>query len=471
MFRAFHTALRISPKTIGLSVRSGLVLFGSRAALVEPANRNSLGNPVDIQFTRPITKNGSWVDSWQLALTNWQASLLTLLRALNLLRICFPLIILSPIAYYREGYRYTWFRRLVRTLEQCGPIFIKLGQWAATRRDLFPLSLCQELSVLHRSTQTHTWLETKDILESNLEQVHKAKLKSNDTMVAVKVLHPNIRHLFQQDLKVMQAIAKSVLWMAPNLKWLSPDESLREFAKLMDCQLNLKIEAQNLELLSRNFKSTSNVIFPKPVHHLCSEYVLVETFEEGIHIGDFIKDVVNEQDRPLMKKVANIGVHMLLKMIFQDNLVHGDLHPGNILVRNEDPPRIVILDPGIVSSLSTHDMGNFKSVFKAVISGDGSRVGHLFLERSFNQCQSPEKFVKEMESIVLEARSQQLSLNRLDVSKLLTKVFNTLLVHEVKLESNFASVILAILVLEGLGRTLDPDLDLVIKATPYVMRS
>lgn len=103
--------------------------------------------------------------------------------------------------------------------------------------------------------------------------------------------------------------------------------------------------------------------------------------------------------------------------------------------------------------------------------GDGSRVGHLFLERSFNQCKSPDQFVTEMESIVLEARSQQLSLNRLDVSKLLTKVFNTLLVHEVKLESNFASVILAILVLEGLGRTLDPDLDLIIKATPYVMRA
>ena len=99
----------------------------------------------------------------------------------------------------------------------------------------------------------------------------------------------------------------------------------------------------------------------------------------------------------------------------------------------------------------------------------GSNVGQLFLERSYNRCANPEVFISEMESIVRSARSQQLSLGKLDVSDLLTKVFNTLHSHRVKLEANFASVILAIMVLEGLGRTLDPDLDVIKKATPYLL--
>ena len=158
--------------------------------------------------------------------------------------------------------------------------------------------------------------------------------------------------------------------------------------------------------------------------------------------------------------------------MFHDNFVHGDLHPGNILVRCSETEfeHLVILDPGIVSTLSATDLSNFRAVFSAVVAGNGARVGQLFLRHSHHRCTDREDFIGRMEKLVLAARSRQLSLSRVDISELLSGVFGILQEHKVKLESNYTSVILAIMVLEGLGRTLDPELDLVIKAAPYLLK-
>ena len=98
------------------------------------------------------------------------------------------------------------------------------------------------------------------------------------------------------------------------------------------------------------------------------------------------------------------------------------------------------------------------------------QVGSLFLDQSKHECKDPNGFIKDMDSIVASAISDQLSLSRIDVADLLSKVFNVLHKHRVKLDPNFASVVLAIMVLEGLGRSLDPDLDILWKATPYLVK-
>ena len=160
--------------------------------------------------------------------------------------------------------------------------------------------------------------------------------------------------------------------------------------------------------------------------------------------------------------------------MFRDNFVHGDLHPGNLLVRRDPHTNsflhLVVLDPGIVSTLDPTDLANFRAVFSAVVAGNGRKVGELFLDHSQHRCSNRADFVERMERLVMTARAEQLSLSRVDVSELLSGVFALLLEHRVKLESNYTSVILAIMVLEGLGRTLDPELDLVIKAAPYLLK-
>ena len=101
-----------------------------------------------------------------------------------------------------------------------------------------------------------------------------------------------------------------------------------------------------------------NVIFPKPILELCSEQVLVESFEHGISIGTLIQDL---DSTPIdsRKRLAAKGVDMFLKMVFRHNFVHCDLHPGNILVSSNDE-KLIILDPGLTASLSNKDMRNFR---------------------------------------------------------------------------------------------------------------
>ncbi len=164
--------------------------------------------------------------------------------------------------------------------------------------------------------------------------------------------------------------------------------------------------------------------------------------------------------------------------IFTDNFIHGDLHPGNLLVRpvtdcsgyKKEFLQLVILDPGIVSSLSSYDLANLRAVFKAVVLGDGAAVGELFLSSSQHQCTDRPAFVRQIADVVATARSQQLTLAHTDVSLLLSELFAVLLRHRVKMESNYASVMWAVMVLEGLGRTLDPSIDLIAKAMPYLMK-
>ena len=107
-------------------------------------------------------------------------------------------------------------------------------------------------------------------------------------------------------------------------------------------------------------------------------------------------------------------------------------------------------------------------MFTAVVKGDGQTVGKEILAQSEQECKNPEEFIKEIEEVVTKARSN-VSLAEIDVSDLLLRVFNVLRWHRVKLEPNFTSVIIAIMVLEGLGRTLDPEMDLLWAAAPFLV--
>ena len=173
--------------------------------------------------------------------------------------------------------------------------------------------------------------------------------------------------------------------------------------------------------------------------------------------------------RKLKASLAEAGVNMLLKMVFVDNFWHGDLHPGNILVTKEG--QLAVVDTGIVGTLTATDRQNIIDTFTAILAGDGSRVGQLFLERSYHQCEDTEAFILDMSHIVETARRTQLSLDRVDVPSLLQAVFSTLIKHRVRLDANFSSVIISIAIVEGLGRALDPNLDLIPKTIPYLIKS
>ncbi|NP_001229590.1 aarF domain containing kinase 2-like [Strongylocentrotus purpuratus] len=458
----------------------------------------------------------------------------------------YPLVLLFP-----DRLQDVWLRALLRSIELSGPTFIKLGQWASTRRDLFSQDFCDQLSKLHRNAPSHSVEYTKRALEHafgllgkeifRLEsgnetvysgcvgQVHKAYMRpdvyqavmkgregglrdwrmrdraSDPIMdeekwipVAVKVLHPGIYESVHLDLRIINVFAR-ILNLIPGLHWLSPVDLVDEFESLMKNQINLKLEAENLERFHQNFSKVPHVRIPQPVWPFVTNEILVETFESGQSISAFIScDPDNPDEKGIKKILAQMGVDVILKMVFVDNFVHADLHPGNILVQGveealvqpsrtvdfhdhitefqvylkepKNPIKLVLLDTGITSHLEERDFNNFYKVFTAIVLRKGDVVAELFAEHaSSNECNDVEKFKADMKSLVEKAHERSLQLSKMQVGQLLRELFALMIHHKVKLESNFASIILAIMVLEGLGRSLDPNLDILKAAKPVLL--
>ncbi|KFO30121.1 Putative aarF domain-containing protein kinase 2 [Fukomys damarensis] len=328
--------------------------------------------------------------------------------------------------------------------------------------------------------------------------------------VAVKVLHPDLLSQVQVDLLLLK-MGSQALGLLPGVQWLSLPEIVEEFEKLMTQQVNaslsstsseprvvridLRYEARNLEHFQRNFQDVTSVKFPTPLRPFVTRDILVETYEESVPVSSYQRAGIPAE---LKQRIARLGINMLLKMIFVDNFVHADLHPGNILVQGTDglspgreaqpqqvdvcdplvvavapvlcPLRLVLLDAGIVAELQASDLRNFRAVFLAVVLGQGHRVAELILHHArASECSDVEGFKVEMAALVTQARRDSITLEKLQVSSLLSSVFKLLMTHKVKLESNFASVVFAIMVLEGLGRSLDPKLDILEAARPFLL--
>ncbi|XP_042079117.1 uncharacterized aarF domain-containing protein kinase 2 isoform X2 [Haplochromis burtoni] len=466
-------------------------------------------------------------------------------RALVLLFKFVPLLLLYPLVLVFTRWMPHWLDALLWVTETSGPTFIKLGQWASTRRDIFSQDFCNRFSRLHVKVRPHSWAHTKQCLrrafgegwrrvlvfrskepvgsgciaqvyrgwarvdqvedpafQSIVEEMEKDDLleaweipglggmarslrqlwrgsgeeeSSEDKSlldgqqeerlipVAIKVVHPGVRRQVEIDLLLMKA-GSWLLHCLPGLKWLSICEIVEEFEKLM-------------------------------------------TKQESEPISNYLS---SEVPKEVKQRIAKMGVDTLLKMVFLDNFVHGDLHPGNILVQCQGPLagsgdgtgisgehhgkttltdlldtvvvsvrpppcpiQLVLLDAGIVAQLSDRDLANFKAVFTAVVLRQGERVAELILNHArANECKDAALFKKEMAELVDHALSSNtLSLGKVQVADLLSRVFGLLIKHKVKLESNFSSIIFAIMVLEGLGRSLDPNLDILDLAKPLLLKN
>ncbi|KAJ9599280.1 hypothetical protein L9F63_010237 [Diploptera punctata] len=487
-----------------------------------------------------------------------------LLRMIELTCVFIPLLMLYPFTRLGSNIKNFWYRVMLRDLEFCGPIFVKLGQWASTRRDLFPEELCTCLSKLQRRTRTHSWYYTQYCLEKAYgsqwkkifisfdndcipvgsgccAQVYKAWIdpealaeadvcydESKDSLlveglemfglgkflnfknhnqhnsvkefqnckgelipVAIKVRHPRMEIMLRRDLAILKTMASAVTSLFPSLKWLSLVDCVEDFAQLMKAQVDLCVEGHNLDKFSANFKGMDSVKFPCPIWPLTRTNILVETYEEGQPMQNFVMD---KSGASINVKLAELGINTILKMVFEDNFAHGDLHPGNMLVQEKDekelnvkksnsifpfsfakkqsfPVNLVILDCGITASLDERGKKCLKGVFAAVADGDGEKAAELFLNHSSHQCSDPEKFKGRMKEIVDTALDKSVTLEQVEVASLLSSLFSTMIEHKVKLDGSFSSIILAIMVLEGLGRSLDPTIDVVEKAKPFLLSS
>ncbi|XP_047946200.1 probable serine/threonine-protein kinase abkC isoform X1 [Salvia hispanica] len=435
-------------------------------------------------------------------------SLILLLRAIHLSFLFAPSIAMAPFAdSFGPEFRKLWLKVVHRTLETAGPAFIKWGQWAATRPDLFPRDLCIELSKLHTKAPEHSFAYTKKAVEKafgrkiseifddfeeepvasgSIAQVHRASLRSRyrglqvkPMLVAVKVRHPGVGESIKRDFEIINAVARMSRFI-PALNWLRLDESVQQFAVFMMSQVDLAREAAHLNRFIYNFRQWKDVSFPKPVYPLVHPAVLVETFEHGESVSHYVDVLEGKNDRT-SSALAHIGTHALLKMLLVDNFVHADMHPGNILVRApqkkptrkkifKTKPHVIFLDVGMTAELSKNDRVNLLEFFKAVARRDGQTAAECTLRLSKKQnCPKPEAFIEEVrESFDFWGTPEGDLIHPAEcMQQLLEKVRR----HKVNVDGNVCTVMVTLLVLEGWQRKLDPDYDVMHTLQTLLLKS
>jgi len=328
--------------------------------------------------------------------------------------------------------------------------------------------------------------------------------------VAIKVLHPTVERIVRRDLRIMTFFA-TFLNAIPTLEWLSfPDEVL-QFGEMMRLQLDLRIESANLTFFRKKFKDRTTAGFPNPYPDYTTREVLVEEFASGIPLAAFLED----GGGVFQQEIADEGLDSFLHMLLIDNFVHADLHPGNIMVRfykpeqlslafgrrkqSDDPskstdvteevlqklrphrhkpekwlaalaeidregyrPQLIFIDTGLVTSLNDVNRTNFLDLFKAIAEFDGYRAGHLMVSRCRqpDAVIEPEIFALKMQHLVLGVKSRTFALGNVKIGDILHEVLGMVRAHHVRMEGDFVNVVISILLLEGIGRTLDPGLDL-----------
>jgi ubiquinone biosynthesis protein len=385
--------------------------------------------------------------------------------------------------------RQQWFGQVVLDLfRELGATFIKVGQIMSTRPDLIPEHLSRALQHLQDDVGPFPLKDVLRTIEGDLggpvarhfpefapvplasasvSQVHKARLPDG-RLVAVKVRRPDVVELCTFDLAVMRVGAR-MLNAVPSIATLAPVATVEEFGRAIFSQLDFRIEARNNRRFRENFISQPAVIFPEVIETLSSERILTMTFIEGTKI------LSTRQTRSDPKRVARLGLQVLMKMIFEDGFVHADLHPGNIFITPDD--KIALLDLGLVGELDEPHRQGFTRFFAAWAQRDGDTMARLMYEMSANAAAAaggppadPAAFERYRAAIIeFVGRYWGQRMGEVQVGKVLFDMLGILRRHRVRVNPTFTIVNIAIAVTEGIGKQLDPELDLMAEALPYFL--
>ncbi|HWU98968.1 MAG TPA: ubiquinone biosynthesis regulatory protein kinase UbiB [Oxalicibacterium sp.] len=376
--------------------------------------------------------------------------------------------------------------RLRRALEDLGPIFVKFGQVLSTRRDLLPMDIADELARLQdrvppfpselavaqivKSLGAHPDLlfahfEYEPVASASIAQVHFARLK-NGRDVAVKVLRPGIRRSIDDDLALMHIVAGLVERWWSDGKRLKPREVVGEFDKYLHDELDLMREAANGSQLRRNFADSTLLVVPEMFWDYCSTAVITMERMNGIPISQTERLIAAGID---LKKLSRDGVEIFFTQVFRDGFFHADMHPGNILVSTDQATfgRYIALDFGIVGTLNDFDKDYLSQNFLAFFRRDYKRVAEAHIESGWAP---KETRIDELESAVRACCEPIFDrpLSEISFGQVLLRLFQTSRRFNVEVQPQLVLLQKTLLNIEGLGRQLDPELDLWKTAKPYL---
>ena len=381
-------------------------------------------------------------------------------------------------------------QRLREALEQLGPIFVKFGQVLSTRSDLLPPDVAAELARLQDRVPPFDTQIAIDTIERNfrrpvdevfvhfdrtpvasasIAQVHFAVIRDregNEREVAVKVLRPGMKNVIDKDLALMHMMAGWVEKLSHDGKRLKPRQVVAEFDNYLHDELDLIREASNAAQLRRNMEGLDLVLIPEIFWDYCHAEVMVMERMKGVPISQVERLREAGVDIP---QLARDGVTLFFTQVFRDGFFHADMHPGNIMVSLEPESfgRYISLDFGIVGTLTEFDKEYLAQNFLAFFRRDYKRVAALHIESGWVPSTTR---VEELEAAIRAVCEPYFDrpLAEISLGMVLMRLFQTSRRFQVEIQPQLVLLQKTLLNIEGLGRQLDPNLDLWSTAKPFL---
>lgn len=371
--------------------------------------------------------------------------------------------------------------RFRMVLQDLGPTFVKLGQILSTRPDILPAAFMDELKLLQDRVPPMSFDIVKSIVESSLDgeieeffddfseqplaaasigQVHRAKLKSGEEVV-VKIQRDGIRGTIRSDLDILYYIAKLLEATIEEFELYTPTAIVKEFEKAILSELDFTLEAQNIDEFKQNFDEIEYATAPTVYHDLTTERVMTMEFIDATNMSN----IPGGSDRA--KAVLPHLLDAMVKMVMEDGFFHGDPHPGNILVREDNV--LVFIDFGLIGRLSSRQQDELILLIVSIISGDIEGISRALLRmgRPVGRVQ-----MREFKADITRIRDEYLLANLTDinVTKFVQECTDAANHHRIRLNPNYAILTKAAATIEGIMRDLDPELDIMEVGVPYARK-
>ncbi|MDQ3040059.1 MAG: ubiquinone biosynthesis regulatory protein kinase UbiB, partial [Pseudomonadota bacterium] len=381
--------------------------------------------------------------------------------------------------------------RLRMALQELGPIFVKFGQILSTRRDLIPPDVAIELTLLQDRVAPFDGLQAREMVAHALErsieeayasfdttplasasiaQVHAATMHPGDGSglrdVVVKVLRPGIRRQIAADVALLNSIASIVERTHPAADKIRPREIVAEIEATLSGELDLQREAANASLLRRNWLNSPDLYVPQVVWTHTAERAMTMERVHGIPSDDIVALDAAGIDR---KALAAKGVRLFYQQVFRDNFFHADAHAGNIWVdaTRKENPRFIALDFGIMGQLSSEDQYYLAENFMAIFNRDYRRIAELHVQAGWMPATIR---IDELEAATRAVCEPYFTrpLSEISLAEVLVKLFRTAQRYQLTLQPQLILLQKTLLNIEGVGRQLDPKIDIWAVAKPVL---
>jgi ubiquinone biosynthesis protein len=373
-------------------------------------------------------------------------------------------------------------QRLRLAMEELGPTFIKLGQLLSTRPDVLDKAYIQEFSKLQDKVPAVSFDEinaqiqrelgypaeelfaefsTKPLAAASIAQVHRGKLNSGEEVV-FKVRRPGIVKIVETDIDVLMGLAYLIEQHVPTVALYDPVGLVKEFRRSIMRELNFSREGRTVDRFAVNFAESETVYTPKIFWDYTGDIVLTMEYVDGIKISALEELTAKDYD---LKEIARRGADAFLKQVLDFGLFHADPHPGNVFILPDQV--ICMLDYGMVGRLGQDLKDQLIDLLQALLNRDVDRIisqllysGELTDDSNIkNLRRDLHDFIEDYYDIVLQD---------IKVGKLLTEFIEILTHHRIHFPADFMILAKALVIMEGVGRQLDPDFNMINHMRPYV---